>query len=101
MIREIPETLNNKDGSVDRGHDCWANASERPRQCAETQLLVREKPANKKQCIMDLSAEKFAPMSALKSEISEFCAFLSNVHCRGLFLIIPNFLELFLNYFKT
>ena len=42
MIREIPETLNNKDGSVDRGHDCRANASERPRQCAETQLLVRE-----------------------------------------------------------
>ena len=50
---------------------------------------------------MELSAEKFAPMSAFKSEISEFYAFLSNFHCRGLFLIIPNFLELFLNYFKT
>ena len=42
MIRDIPETLSNKDGSVDGGHDSRADASERPRQCAETQLLVRE-----------------------------------------------------------
>ena len=59
MIREIPETLNSKDGSVDRGHDCWANASERPRQCAETQLLVREADQYKTMHYESISREIF------------------------------------------
>ena len=29
-----------KDGSTNRGYDCWTNSRKRPRQCPQTQLLV-------------------------------------------------------------